>query len=156
MAPIATLSCKESFTISHYLNSPHLSNTANKKVYGECANPAVHSHQYTIEVITRGTVDTSIGTVMSLSDLKSLLRTTVANQLNRKNLDYDINFFRTVPSTIENLAIFIWQAMKQEMSEPELLYEVKLTDNEENCVIYNGSGGHVQRNGQMNLTSDTD
>lgn len=46
--------------------------------------------------------------------------------------------------------------MKREMAEPELLYEVKLTDNEENCVIYNGSGGIVPRRGQFNLTSDTD
>ena len=141
MAPIATLSCKESFTISHYLNrfvsihtqrplkgkirnlnciffhflhigSPLLSNTANKRVYGECNNLAVHSHEYTVEVITRGTVDTSIGTVMSLSHLKSLLKSTVANKLHGKNLDYEINFFRTVVSTfcfcLSFLAVKSW------------------------------------------------
>lgn len=57
---------------------------------------------------------------------------------------------------MENLAIFIWQTMKQGMDEPELLHEVKLIDNEQNCVIYNGSRGYVQRKGQTVLTSDTD
>lgn len=131
MTPIATLSCKETFTISHYLNrlvrctqtinwvkhfiqtvffsffcSPHLSNTANKRVYGECNNPDVHSHKYTVEVITRGTVSQSIGTVMSLSHLKSLLKSTVANKLHGKNLDYEINFFRTVVSSIYVMQFF--------------------------------------------------
>lgn len=57
---------------------------------------------------------------------------------------------------MENLAIFIWQSVKQDMDEPELLHEVKLTDNEQNCVVYNGSGGYVERKGQTQLTSDTD
>lgn len=66
------------------------------------------------------------------------------------------NMYLFQPSTMENLAIFIWQSIKQEMDEPELLYEIKLTDDEQNCVVYNGSGGHVLRKGQTMLTSDTD
>lgn len=65
-------------------------------------------------------------------------------------------FFVLQPSTMENLAIFIWQTIKQGMDEPELLYEIKLADSEESCVVYNGSGGYVQRKGKTLLTSDTD
>lgn len=75
-----------------------MSNTSNKKMYGECNNPAVHSHNYTVEVITRGTINSSVGTVMSLSYLKSILTKTIATNLHGKNLDYEINFFRTVVS----------------------------------------------------------
>lgn len=161
-------------------------------MYGECNNPAVHSHNYTVEVITRGTINSNIGTVMSLSDLKSLLVKTVAQKLHGKNLDYEINFFKTVvskhhsmniffelcpgddllawnaffltkisnlsqqPSTMENLAIFIWQTIKHEMDVPELLHEVKLTDHEQNCVVYNGCGSYKQQKFQTILTSDTD
>lgn len=57
---------------------------------------------------------------------------------------------------MENLAVYIWKAMKTVMTSPELLYEVKLTDNHQNCVVYNGSGGYLQRKGQSLLTSDTD
>lgn len=45
-------------------------------------------------------------------------------------------FFSLQPSTIENLVVFIWQSMKKEMDEPELLHEVKLIDNYKNCVIF--------------------
>lgn len=65
-------------------------------------------------------------------------------------------FFLLQPSTMENLAIFIWQSMKQKMEAPELLYEVRLVDNEQNCVVYNGLGGYSEKRGQQFLTSDTD
>lgn len=84
--------------IIFFLKSPHLTNTANKKNYGVCNNQVEHMHEYTVEVITRGTVDSNIGTVMSLSDLKSHLRTTVVNKLNGKSLNNDVDFFRTVVS----------------------------------------------------------
>lgn len=58
---------------------------------------------------------------------------------------------------MENLAVYIWQSMKQYLNEPELLYEVKLTDDDQNCVIYNGCAGFNQPKGyRLFLTSDTD
>lgn len=57
---------------------------------------------------------------------------------------------------MENLAIFIWQTMKQEMDAPELLHEIRLTDSEQNCVVYNGTGGYTEKRGKYRLTSDTD
>lgn len=118
MPPIASLSCRESFTISHYLNrfvwwsrirvnsnhcnskynnfSPLLSSTVNKSVYGICKNPVEHKHDFVVEVIIRGMVDSNIGTVTSLSDLKSHLRKTVNSKLNGKHLNSDIDFFKSV------------------------------------------------------------
>lgn len=75
-----------------------MSNIANKKNYGVCNDNVEHLHEYAVEVITRGTVNSNIGTVMSVSDLKSHLRTTVVNKLNGKNLNSDIEFFKTVVS----------------------------------------------------------
>lgn len=73
-----------------------MSNMVNKRVYGICNNPVEHKHEFTVEVIIRGMVDSNIGTVTSLSDLKSHLRKTVANKLNGKNLNTDIDFFKSV------------------------------------------------------------
>lgn len=73
-------------------------------MYGECNNAVAHSHKYTVEVITRGTIDSSIGTVMSLSDLKSHLKNTV-DTMNGKNLDCEVLFFRSIVSEIGSLKI---------------------------------------------------
>lgn len=86
------------FNVIFFLCSPHFSNSLNKRIYGICNNPVEHSHEYVVEVFVRGMVDSSIGTVCSLSDIKSHLRKTVANQLNGKNLNTDIDFFKFVAS----------------------------------------------------------
>lgn len=57
---------------------------------------------------------------------------------------------------MENIAIYIWQTIKQEMQSPELLHEVRLRDDKNNAVIYNGLGGYSQPRGRSVLTSDTD
>lgn len=120
MAPIVTLSCKNSFTILHSLewfviysqsitfafhwilfHSSHLSSAANNKVYGNCYNLADHSHEYVVEVITRGMIDNAVGTVTSVSDLKWLLNKAVVHKLNGKNLNTDVAFFRATVSLVE-------------------------------------------------------
>ena len=125
MAPIVTLSCKESFIISHslerfvndtwftlksywnfkrnFFHSPNLSSTANSKEYGVCYNLAEHSHEYIVEVIICGMIDNSIGTVMSVSDLKWHLRKIVVHKLNGKNLNTDVDFFRSKVSFIKKI-----------------------------------------------------
>lgn len=59
-------------------------------------------------------------------------------------------------STMENLCIYIWQTMKQEMQSAELLHEVRLTDDKKNSVVYNGLGRYSKPRGQSLLTSDSD
>ena len=72
----------------------------------------------------RGKVDATTGMLFNLSDLKKYLEE-VAQQIDHKNIDKDIPFFLNHPSTSENLAIFVWEALKEKFQKPELLYEVK-------------------------------
>lgn len=60
------------------------------------------------------------------------------------------------PSTIENLAVFIWQNLRRQLERPELLYEIELTDNQQNSVVYNGSLVTQNKRGCSYMTSDTD
>lgn len=76
-----------------------MSNTANKQAYGTCNNPNTHFHDYTLEVTTRGTVNYNIGTVMSLSNLRKYIANAVIDKLNGKNLNVDVEVFRSVVST---------------------------------------------------------
>lgn len=69
------------------------------------------------------------------------------------------------PSTSENVAIYIWEALRMRMSKPELLYEVKLYETEKNSVIYRGrqtmgyQPSKLRRNNSnicANMSSDSD
>lgn len=64
-------------------------------MYGSCNDRSIHSHQYTVEVICRGTVNLSVGTVMSLNDLKTHMNRTIIEDLHGKYLNEDIEFFKS-------------------------------------------------------------
>jgi 6-pyruvoyltetrahydropterin/6-carboxytetrahydropterin synthase len=50
------LSRRETFSASHRLHAPQLSEEANRELYGKCNNPNGHGHNYTIEVLLKGQV----------------------------------------------------------------------------------------------------
>ena len=98
--------------------------------------------------------------VINLSDLKKIMREKVIYLLDHKNLDLDVDYFieglhyfiflsfliepslilpqksEKIPTTTENLAIFIWDQLYSAL--PTLLFEVKVMETENNFVIYRG------------------
>ncbi|XP_076221144.1 6-pyruvoyl tetrahydrobiopterin synthase purple isoform X4 [Nomia melanderi] len=119
-------------------SSDNLSEEENKNVYGKCNNYWGHGHNYTVEVTVRGPVDSVTGMVMNLSDLKSYMKTILMEQLDHKNLDKDVLYFKDVVSTTENVAIYIFNELKNLMPNPKLLYEVKIYETDKNIVVYRG------------------
>ncbi|KAF7989564.1 hypothetical protein HCN44_008238 [Aphidius gifuensis] len=137
-APIAYLTRRESISSCHRLHSPHLSEEENKKTYGKCNNYWGHGHNYTVEVTVRGPVDSKTGMVINIADLKIYMHKVLMEQLDHKNLDKDVEYFKSVVSTTENVAIYIFNELKKLMDKPSLLYEVKIWETEKNIVIYRG------------------
>jgi len=58
--------------------------------------------------------------------------------LDHRNLDVDIEYFKEHVSTMENLAVFIWNSMKSVMDEPNNLYEIKVKETDSSTVTYRG------------------
>uniref|UniRef100_A0A2M3ZIZ8 6-pyruvoyltetrahydropterin synthase n=1 Tax=Anopheles braziliensis TaxID=58242 RepID=A0A2M3ZIZ8_9DIPT len=136
--PQIYLTRKECFSACHRLHSPFLSDEANREVYGKCNNPNGHGHNYTVEVTVYGPVDSKTGMVMNITDLKEYMEQAIMKKLDHLNLDKDVPYFKNLPSTTENVAIFIWDSLKLLMAKPELLYEVKIYETDKNSVIYRG------------------
>ncbi|XP_059181359.1 6-pyruvoyl tetrahydrobiopterin synthase [Centropristis striata] len=127
----------QSFSSCHRLNSIHLSDEDNKKVYGKCNNPNGHGHNYKVEVTVRGKIDSLTGMVMNLTDLKRCIEEVIMIPLDHKNLDKDVPYFASVVSTTENVAVYIWDNMVKVLP-PNLLYEIKIHETDKNIVIYRG------------------
>lgn len=66
------------------------------------------------------------------------MKNVLMNQLDHKNLDKDVAYFKNIVSTTENVAIFIFNELKKEMPDPSLLYEVKVYETDKNIVVYRG------------------
>lgn len=136
--PIVYLTRKESISSCHRLHSNFLSEEKNQEIYGKCNNFWGHGHNYTVEVTVRGPLDPVTGMVMNISDLKVYMKNVLMERLDHKNLDKDVPYFKNVVSTTENLAIYIYNELKKEMPKPDLLYEVKIFETDNNIVYYRG------------------
>nr|CAG4651453.1 EOG090X0HIM [Simocephalus serrulatus] len=136
--PIAYLTRRETFSACHRLHSPFLTDDENKEIFSKCNNPNGHGHNYTVEVTVRGPIDEKTGMVINLADLKCFMEKSIMNVMDHKNLDKDVPYFQNVVSTTENVAVFIWDSLSAQISEPSRLYEVKVFETDKNIMIYRG------------------
>lgn len=135
--PIVYLSRRESFSAAHRLNSLHLTAEENAAVFGKCNRENGHGHNYTMEVIVKGEVDPHTGMVMNITELKQLIKDKVLDVLDHRNLDKDVEYFQHRPSSVENIAIFIWEALSTTRVK-HMLHEIKVQETDKNHATYRG------------------
>ena len=134
-----TLTRRYRFSAAHVLARRDWTPERNLEVYGKCANPAGHGHNYAVEVTVRGELDAATGRLISLERLDALVKERVLDALDRRWLDREVpEFAREVP-TAENIARFVWRVLKGEIS-PAVLHCVRLVETANNCVEYGGDG----------------
>jgi 6-pyruvoyltetrahydropterin/6-carboxytetrahydropterin synthase len=108
--PTANFSRSYQFSAAHRLNSQELSSDDNVALYGKCNNPAGHGHDYRFEVTVEGAVDPQTGMVINLADLDATVQP-LLNELDHSHLDRQHAFFRSHPSTAENVVAYLWQRL---------------------------------------------
>jgi len=94
------------FPAAHVLRSRELSDEENRRVYGKCANPAGHGHDYGLEVTVSGPVDPRTGSILPHERLDALVRERVLERLDHRLLNEDPWFEAAVP-TAENIALAV-------------------------------------------------
>jgi 6-pyruvoyltetrahydropterin/6-carboxytetrahydropterin synthase len=129
---------REEFSAAHRLFNPDFTDEKNEALYGPCANPHYHGHNYVFEVTLRGPVDPRTGMTYNLADLKEIMRREVVEKVDHKNLNEDAaDFMKNRIPTAENLAVSIWERIEAHI-EGGLLHRVRLFENERNFVDYYG------------------
>ena len=59
--------------------------------------------------------------------------------MDHKCLDKDIEYFRIIPSTVENIAIYIWKLLEPYMSKEKCsLFKVKVHETENISAVFKG------------------
>ena len=134
--PTAILSRRETFSASHRLHSAELSDEENRTLFGKCNRPNGHGHNYVLNVLVKGDINTKTGLVMNLSDLQAIILQHVVDKVDHRHLNLDVPEFKTLNPTTENFSVVIWNWLKPHLGE--LLYEIRLHETENNIAIYNG------------------
>jgi len=131
---------REEFSAAHRLFSAEFSDEENEALYGFCANPHYHGHNYIVEVTLRGSVNPATGMIYNLADLKTIMRQEIIDKVDHKNLNEDAaGFMKDRIPTAENLAISIWEHLEEHI-KVGLLHRVRIFENERNFVDYYGEG----------------
>ena len=99
------------FAASHRLHTEKLSEAENARVFGKCANPYGHGHNYLLEISVSGEVDPVTGMIANLADLDGFVEREVIEVFDHHSLNEDVAFRDVVPTT-ENLCIEIYKRLK--------------------------------------------
>ncbi|MBI4720444.1 MAG: 6-carboxytetrahydropterin synthase, partial [Chitinivibrionia bacterium] len=100
---------KSFFCAAHRYYDEKLSAAENEKRFGKCVN--THGHNYELEVTVAGDANPRTGMVVNLSELDAIIRARVLDILDHKNLQADVDEFRSVIPTTEMIAQFIWRRL---------------------------------------------
>ncbi len=133
------LSRRERFCSAHRLYSPDFSDEKNKALYGKCANPNWHGHNYELFVTVKGNINPETGVVINLKDLGALIREEVIEKLDHKNLNVEVPFLANTIVSTEGIIVAIWKVLAPKVEAMgATLHKLKLTETENNYAEYYG------------------
>jgi 6-pyruvoyltetrahydropterin/6-carboxytetrahydropterin synthase len=131
---------REHFNAAHKLSNPAWSEEKNLEVFGKCANPNWHGHNYNLYVTVKGEVDPTTGYSANLKDISTIIRKYITDKLDHRNLNLDVDFMKDIIPSTENLTIAIWKQLAPHISAMGncSLHSIKLYETENNYVEYFG------------------
>jgi 6-pyruvoyltetrahydropterin/6-carboxytetrahydropterin synthase len=135
--PKVTVHRKAHFNAAHRLYNGEWSDARNSTVFGKCANPHYHGHNYELIVSVKGDINPLTGFVMDMKILKDLIEVEIEEKLDHKNLNEEIEEFKTLNPTAENIAVMIWNILRNKI-ESKLELSITLYETPRNFVVYSG------------------
>lgn len=130
---------RERFNAAHKLFREEWSTEKNLEVFGKCANPNWHGHNYELFVTVKGEVDPQTGYVLDLKILKDIILKYVVDKLDHKNVNLDVDFMSGKMASTEVICMEIFNQLEPPISDAGvILHRVKLVETENNYVEYYG------------------
>jgi 6-pyruvoyltetrahydropterin/6-carboxytetrahydropterin synthase len=105
------------FSAGHRLHNDALTPEENRRVYGKCNNPNGHGHNYLLEVTVSGSIDPATGMIFDLVALDGIVNGRVLDKLDHKNLNLDMENFRDLVPTTENLCLEIYRLLHEPLEQ---------------------------------------
>ena len=131
----AFLTIRTHFAAAHRLAREELSQAENEAIYGKCARPHGHGHNYLLEVTVRGTIDARTGMVCDLAELQKLVADRVVEPFDHTFLNKDVAHFASCVPTAENIALHIADLLSAPIADlGARLHKVRLQESPNNAA----------------------
>ncbi len=133
------LTRRERFSAAHRMFRQDWSDEKNREVFGKCSNPNWHGHNYILWITVKGEPSEDHGFVMNINLLKKIVQEKIIDKLDHKNINLDVDFMKGRIATTENLAMAIWEELKNAIeNEGAYLHCIKIEETENNSIEYYG------------------
>ncbi|MCE7060168.1 6-carboxytetrahydropterin synthase [Dyadobacter sp. CY343] len=129
---------KEHFNAAHRLHNPEWSEEKNEAVFGKCNNPNFHGHNYELIIQVTGEVNPDTGYVIDMKILSDIVKESVLDRFDHKNLNLDVPEFHSLNPSAENIAIVIHSILRPKI-DSGLDLKIRLYETERNFVEYPAS-----------------
>ncbi|UCC22855.1 MAG: 6-carboxytetrahydropterin synthase, partial [Planctomycetota bacterium] len=106
----------------------------NFEVFGKCANPSGHGHNYIVEVTVKKPVNES---ELCIGDFEKVVDEEFIKVVDHKNLNLDVPHFAKAIPSVENIAAFAWERMVGRFGEATL-HCVTIWETDKTCCSYYG------------------
>jgi 6-pyruvoyltetrahydropterin/6-carboxytetrahydropterin synthase len=126
---------REHFNAAHRLFNSGWDDATNEKVFGKCALPNYHGHNYELEVKVVGIPDEKTGYVMDLKELSDLVKREIHSRFDHKNLNLDTEEFKELNPTAENIVIVIYDLLRPHIDQ-KMDLQIRLFETPRNFVEY--------------------
>lgn len=139
---MAYLTRRVTFAAAHRYWRDDWSQERNRAVFGACANPHGHGHNYVLEATVEGQVDAETGFCVDLDGLDGILAEAVVAPLDHQHINHAVSEFGPggqVPTT-ENLAAWAWPRIVDRLPGGVRLQRLRLREDESLYVDYYGGG----------------
>jgi 6-pyruvoyltetrahydropterin/6-carboxytetrahydropterin synthase len=130
--------CREAhFNAAHRIFNPAWDDLKNREVFGLCSLPNYHGHNYDLVVKLTGAINPETGYVFDMKKLKEIIDEHIVQRYDHKNLNLDVPDFNHLIPSAENIAVTIWNILREKISR-EYALQVVLYETERNFVEYSG------------------
>ena len=126
------------FSAAHKLGREDWSEARNEEVFGLCASPNWHGHNYELDVTVEGEIAQDTGFVYDLKRLRVLVEQRVVDDVDHRNLNLDVDWMAGVNPTTENLVVAIWRRIADGLPREVQLVRLVLWETPRNYVEYDG------------------
>ena len=128
---------KFEFAATHKLWNDAFSGQQNFEVFGKCANPTGHGHNYIVEVTVATPAD---GPALKVGEFERIVDSHLMQLVDHKNLNLDVPEFQQRIATVENLAIFAWERLSGRF-DPGRLHCITVWESDRTYCSYYGPVG---------------
>lgn len=129
------LTRRYSLAAAHVLSQPAFSPEENEEIFGKCANPGGHGHDYAFEVSVTGPIDAETGQIIAPGLLDEIFDEAVARRFSHRLLN-DVEPFGSLVPTAENIARVCHDALAHgvENRSSARLAHIRVTETPRNFV----------------------